>query len=58
MPGDKDQRHRSGRLMGLRILVFQHHPASPASFVGERMATRTARITTLAGPRWVVRGEC
>jgi hypothetical protein len=44
--------------MGPRILVFEHHPASPASFVGERMATRTARITTLAGPRWVVRGEC
>jgi hypothetical protein len=28
--------------MGLRILAFQHHPASPASFVGERMAMRTA----------------
>lgn len=33
--------------MPLRILVFQHHPASPAGLVGERMAARGAEITTL-----------
>ena len=33
--------------MGPRILVFQHHPASPAGLVGERMAARAARVTTL-----------
>lgn len=33
--------------MGPRILVIQHHPASPAGIVGERMAARNAEITTL-----------
>ena len=33
--------------MSPRILVFQHHPASPAGLVGERMAARAARVTTL-----------
>jgi GMP synthase (glutamine-hydrolysing) len=33
--------------MPLRILVFQHHPASPAGLVGERMAARGAAVTTL-----------
>ena len=33
--------------MGPRILVFQHHPASPAGLVGERMAARSAAVTTL-----------
>ena len=33
--------------MPLRILVFQHHPASPAGLVGERMAARGAEVTTL-----------
>lgn len=30
-----------------RILVFQHHPASPAGLIGERMAARAAGVTTL-----------
>ena len=30
-----------------RILVFEHHPSSPAGLVGERMAARGARVTTL-----------
>ena len=30
-----------------RILVFQHHPSSPAGLVGERMAARAFRVTTL-----------
>jgi GMP synthase (glutamine-hydrolysing) len=30
-----------------RILVFQHHPESPAGLVGERMAARAAGDTTL-----------
>lgn len=30
-----------------RILVFQHHPDSPAGIVGERMAARAAQVTTL-----------
>jgi GMP synthase (glutamine-hydrolysing) len=34
-----------------RILVFQHHPASPAGLVGERMAARGAAATTLAAQR-------
>ena len=29
------------------ILVFQHHPSSPAGLVGERMAARAFRVTTL-----------
>jgi GMP synthase (glutamine-hydrolysing) len=33
--------------MGPRILVFQHHPQSPAGLVGERMAARAAKATTL-----------
>ena len=33
--------------MSPRILVFQHHPASPAGLVGERMAARDARVTSL-----------
>ncbi|MGD9510108.1 MAG: type 1 glutamine amidotransferase [Geminicoccaceae bacterium] len=33
--------------MGPRILVIQHHPASPAGILGERMAARAARVTTL-----------
>jgi GMP synthase (glutamine-hydrolysing) len=33
--------------MGPRILVIQHHPASPAGIVGERMMAREAQITTL-----------
>jgi GMP synthase (glutamine-hydrolysing) len=38
--GDEDE-------VPLRILVFQHHPASPAGLVGERMAARRASVTTL-----------
>ena len=30
-----------------RILVIQHHPASPAGIVGARMAARAAQVTTL-----------
>jgi GMP synthase-like glutamine amidotransferase len=30
-----------------RILVFQHHPTSPAGLVGERMAARGADVITL-----------
>jgi GMP synthase-like glutamine amidotransferase len=37
--------------MPLRILVFQHHPASPAGLVGERMAARDAAATTLDAQR-------
>lgn len=33
--------------MGARILVIQHHPASPAGIVGERMASRGVQVTTL-----------
>lgn len=33
--------------MSPRILVFQHHPASAAGLVGERMAARAAEVTTL-----------
>lgn len=33
--------------MTMRILVFQHHPSSPAGLVGERMAARGAMVTTL-----------
>jgi GMP synthase (glutamine-hydrolysing) len=33
--------------MHLHILVFQHHPASPAGLVGERVAARGAAATTL-----------
>jgi GMP synthase (glutamine-hydrolysing) len=33
--------------MPLRILAFQHHPASPAGLVGERMAARGVAVTTL-----------
>jgi GMP synthase (glutamine-hydrolysing) len=33
--------------MGPRILVFQHHPTAPAGLIGERMAARAARVTTL-----------
>jgi GMP synthase-like glutamine amidotransferase len=33
--------------MPLRILAFQHHPASPAGLVGERMAARGVDVTTL-----------
>lgn len=33
--------------MGPRILVIQHHPASPAGIVGERMAARAAQVSTL-----------
>lgn len=29
------------------ILVIQHHPASPAGIVGERMVARAAQVTTL-----------
>ena len=39
--------------MSPRILVFQHHPASPAGLVGERMAARAARVTTLAAENGV-----
>jgi GMP synthase (glutamine-hydrolysing) len=35
--------------MSLRILVLQHHPASPAGLVGERMAARDAQVTTIDG---------
>jgi GMP synthase-like glutamine amidotransferase len=37
--------------MPLRVLVFQHHPASPAGLVGERMAARGAAVTTLDAQR-------
>ncbi|HEX6010694.1 MAG TPA: type 1 glutamine amidotransferase [Geminicoccaceae bacterium] len=37
--------------MPLRILAFQHHPASPAGLVGERMAARGAVVTTLDAQR-------
>jgi GMP synthase-like glutamine amidotransferase len=33
--------------MPLRILAFQHHPATPAGLVGERMAARSVAVTTL-----------
>lgn len=33
--------------MSLRVLVFQHHPLSPAGLVGERMAERGIEATTL-----------
>ena len=46
-PGRPDQRREASRQWGRRILVFQHHPASPAGLVGERMAARAARVTTL-----------
>lgn len=33
--------------MSLRVLVFQHHPASPAGLVGERMDLRGIEVTTI-----------
>src|SRR3954451_20104858 len=33
--------------MSPRILIFQHHPESPAGLVAERMAVRAAGVTTL-----------
>lgn len=33
--------------MSLRVLVFQHHPSSPAGLVGECMATRGIEVTTI-----------
>ncbi len=33
--------------MGPRILVFQHHPESPAGLIGQRMEARGCRVTTL-----------
>ena len=33
--------------MAPRILVLQHHPTAPAGLLGERMAARAARVTTL-----------
>ena len=34
-----------------RILVFEHHPSSPAGLVGKRMAARSAGVTTLDAQR-------